>query len=97
MWFGSELLKGAPAPSYSVTVHRPDGSADVHAVFDAKAGENAMRDVSLSAASIPGDYRVDLALLDRTPSTLSVGVAATSVESGRSLNNDLPVVQRPDR
>ena len=80
LWFGPELLKGATAPSYSVTVHPPDGTADVQAVFEARAGENAMRDVSLSPAGAPGDYRVELALLDRTPSSLTVGSIERKIE-----------------
>ena len=82
LWFGPDLLKRSDiVPSYTVSVQPPDGTPPVPTLFDAKAGDVTVRDVNLGPASAPGNYRVDLSLVGRTPSSLTVGVAAPPPEA----------------
>jgi hypothetical protein len=65
VWFGADLFTRREShllpqfARYRVSVAMPGGGT-VEQEFDATAGENAMRDVRLADAAMPGEYRVHL-------------------------------------
>jgi hypothetical protein len=71
LWFGPDLfVRREPPPNvialpqlarYELTIRRPDGTK-IEKEFDATPGENAMHDVVLSDAVLPGAYSVSMFL-----------------------------------